>query len=206
MSTHLAKAVVFFVASSLCLVASAQPTPLDATRALIEDFKSVKRAKEGQTLSPAERAANAAVFVKLDARLAFDRITGEAIRPHKAQLSAEQLEIYATTFRALIRMVSYPDSGRFFRKATYQLSDAGGGKVKMEANLAEEDIDLDVSFHWAQIGGGWKLFDTSFDGDSLVGDYQNQFGRILKKKGADAFVQKFQERYKKELAARGALE
>jgi ABC-type transporter MlaC component len=206
MRTHLTKALVFFVASSLCLVASAQTTPLDATKALIENFKSVKRAKKGQKLSAADRAANAAVFAKLDGRFAFERITAEAIRPHKSQLTADQLGIYTKTFRALIRMVSYPDSGGFFRKATYKLADAGSAKVNMEANLEEEDIDLEVTFHWAKIGATYKLVDVSFDGDSLVSDYQNQFGRILKKKGADAFVKKFQERHQKELAARGAAE
>ena len=36
--------------------------------------------------------------------------------------------------------------------------------------------------------------DLSFDGSSLVKDYENQFTRIIKKDGADALARKIQAR------------
>ena len=104
----------------------------------------------------------------------------------------------------LIRMVAYPDSGAFLNEAKITIGAAkiNGNKadVEMEALLEEEDFETIATYHWHKVKKQWKLFDVSFDGDSLIKDYQNQFGGIIKEKGVKGLVDLLNKRHAKEKA------
>ena len=73
----------------------------------------------------------------------------------------------------------------------------GEVKVPVDAYIAEKDLDITTVFHWRKTAKGWRVVDVSFDGASLVKDYQNQFGRIIRKEGTDAFLNRLQARLEK---------
>ncbi len=179
--------------------AHAQQTPMQQTTGLIEAFKAVKAAPEGTKLGPADKKANAAAFVVLDGFLWEEAITGAPLKPHLKAFSKAQLLTFKTLFWKALRLIAYPDSGVFFKTAKYSLK--AGPKVDdlstvaMHATLEEEDIELDVVFFWAAHKGTLRLADISFDGARLSIDYQNQFGRIIKKSGAKGLIELIQKKY-----------
>lgn len=179
------------------------------TKGLIETFKSVRKAEQGATLTSDDRTANRAAFAALDGYFDYQRLVDDPMAPHVAQLDAAQLQRYRQLFRELIRTVAYPDAGGFFRDAVWTLREKprGGGRVdvQMAAHVPRKDLDTNVTFHWEpRDGGPLLLVDVSFDGDSIVADYRNQFGRILKKEGPAGLLSRLEKRLTDERARYGA--
>ncbi len=194
------------VALALSLpVAAAAKTPLERTNELIEALKAVKTAKEGESLSPADKEANKAAFKKLDGFFDFQVLTSEPLVPHKAKLTADQQTKVKSMFGELIRLVAYPKSGSFLREAQVKLgAGAKPDEVAMDAAIPKDDLKTTVVFRWKDQGGAWRVIDVSFDGSSLIKDYQNQFGRIIDKDGAQGLLNKLTSRLDKERQKQGA--
>ncbi len=182
--------------------ASAKESAVARTQALIDTFKAVKPVKEGATLSAAERAANEAVFKKLDEYFDYATLTSEPLAPHQAKVSEAQRAKIQPLFQELIRLVAFPKSGSFLKeakltvKAGKQQGDAA--EVEMHASLAKEDFETTVIFRWQEKAGFLRIVDVSFDGSSLVKDYKNQFGRIIDKDGAEGLIKKMSTRLEQE--------
>jgi ABC-type transporter MlaC component len=189
----LALALVVLAASP---AAAAAPSPVARTEALLAAFQEVK-AKPGETAA-ATRAAHETAFAALDEFFDFDTLTAEPIRPHVSKFTAAQRKEFTGKFRELIRLVAYPDTGEFLRKAQRKVGAArevnGTQVVDVELRLPEEDLETRVSFHWKEVRGALRIVDVSFDGDSLIRDYANQFGRILEKEGAAGLLRKADEK------------
>ena len=139
-----------------------------------------------------------------------ERLTGDPVAPHKDKFKPVELEQFRTLFWETIRLIAYPDSGAFFRDAKWTLDDAtiqaDRADVPLHARLEKEDVTTDLSFHWRAQGDTWLLADVSFDGSSLVKDYQNQFGRILGKEGAAGLLKRLTDRHAEESKARAGLQ
>lgn len=180
--------------------AHAAPSPTDArarTEALVEAFRKVKAPEEGKPLDEAALKANLQAFAELDAFLDRAALVNKPIEPHLKAFTPAQIAAFRVQFWDTLRRIAYPNSGTFLRTATWKLSAAmpseGSTDVEMEAHLEEEDIDTTVRFHWQKSPEGTsplRLIDVSFDGASLVVDYQNQFGRIIAKHGAAGLLER----------------
>lgn len=178
--------------------APAAVDPAARTQDMIAAFKRVPLRSAN-----APKAAVDKAFADLDAFLDFETLTQEPIRPHLAKLDAAQRAAYAAKFREVVRLVAYPDSGEFFRKATVKIGAPKAGKggtwVELDTRLPEDGTDTRLGLLWRPVGGTLRIADLTFDGDSLVRDYQNQFGRILDKEGAAGLLKRLDDK-KAELA------
>ena len=155
--------------------------------------------------------ANETAFAALDAYFDRDRLVGDPIAPFKDKLTEAQRQRYAEVFWKTLRLITYTDSGAFFQKAELKfqppvmkvVNGTPTAAVALNAYIEEDDAETDVILHWAKGAKGWRLVDTSFDGASLVKDYQNQFGRIIKKEGAEALLSKLEARFAEVSRAKG---
>jgi ABC-type transporter MlaC component len=131
------------------------------------------------------------------------------MEPHREKFSTEQLERSQAVFRQLIRIIAYPDSGEFFREARYSLKKpvikGNHADVEMNGELVEEDFEIVVTFHWMDTGSHWRIVDVSFDGASLVKDYQNQFGRIIDKEGTQGLLKRMEDHLREKEGRKGRL-
>lgn len=162
----------------------------DRTTGLIQAFLAVKPA-------PAE---NTKTFAALDGFLHRQALLDGALGPHAKALSAEQRAKFDADFWALLRRIAYPDSGTFFRTAKHSITKATPGDpstVVLHARVEKDDLETDITFVWKANGDALQLVDVSFDGASLLIDYQNQFGRIIAKKGVDGLLAVIAERLAK---------
>lgn len=177
------------VAAVAPATAPAAADPAARTQAMVAAFQKVPT-----RASQAARAVVDKAFADLDGFLDFETLTQEPIRPHLAKFDAAQRAAFATKFREVVRLVAYPDSGEFFRKAKLQFSTPrpgnGGTWVDIAARLPEDGSDTRMGLLWRSVGGTLRIADLTFDGDSLVRDYQNQFGRILDKEGAAGLLKR----------------
>ena len=72
-----------------------------------------------------------------------------------------------------------------------------GATVPMFITVEEDDLEMDTVFFWIISKGKWTLWDVSFDGSALTKDYQNQFGRIIKKDGVKGLLGKLVKKLEK---------
>ncbi|MBN1962129.1 MAG: ABC transporter substrate-binding protein [Deltaproteobacteria bacterium] len=199
---------VKIAASILVVIAAASITyaqnPLARTNELVALFKQVKKAEKGKSLSSAEQKANDAIYKQLDDFYDFDTIASEPLKPHKNKLTPAQQAKILPNFKELIRLVAYPQSGGFLQGANYKIK-AGptANETQMDANAPEKDFETTVIFRWQKQKNTWRIIDVSFDGASLIQDYKNQFGRIIKKEGGEGLIKKLEKRLDKERKKQG---
>ena len=174
---------------------AAKDAPQVRTDNLMGVFKEVHVPGNGEALlSDADKQANHAVFAKLDAFFDYERIADAVIAPSKKSLNAEQLGRFSVSFRELIRLVAFPRSGEFVRQAQLKVGKpkTQGGKVsvEVEGSVPDQDSETTITFQWEDAGAEWRVTDVSFNGVSVVKDYQNQFARVIAKDGPEGFLKK----------------
>lgn len=178
--------------------AGASQSVLKQTQALVKALEAVETPPKGQSFSKAAIKANQSAFSRLDRFFDFNTLTSKAIEPHLDHLNKEQTKRFKAVFKKLIRLSSYARSGSFLDGADYTLKRTDDPmSIALDAYVPAEDYETTVVFHWAKRGDDLKLIDTSFDGSSLVRNYQNQFGRIIKKEGVEGLLTKLQDRLDK---------
>ena len=166
------------------------------TQAFIDSLLAVKSSDNGP-LPKADADANLKVFADLDGFFDWDTLMSEPIKPRLDKFSPAELAEFNKKFKEVLRLTAYPDSGAFFRKAKYKLTPAvedGTEKVTVGLDAKRGDIETHLDIHFRKLGGVLKLYDVSFDGDSLTKDYQNQMVRIIDKGGAKDLIAKIDKR------------
>ena len=170
---------------SLTIPAFAGLSPLETTKAFVASMKSVKT--DGENSYP-----------KIDTFINFDHLTTETIRPHLKSFNEKQIKTFKPLLQQLIRLVAYPQSGDFYTESqyTYRKPTVNGDNayVIMDVIFEKEDLEIELGYFWQKTNNNWLLTDLSFDEDSLVKDYQNQFGRIIAKESVDSLNQKLQNK------------
>jgi ABC-type transporter MlaC component len=169
--------------------AAADPEAPARSRALVEAFLRVPQAP-----GPARTKA----FAELDRFLALEELVTAAVAPRKDKFSAKELARFKETFREVLRLVAYTESGAFFRtaKLTWGEPRADGDETGVPAKVVvpEEDLRTDLEFRWKRLGGALKVVDVHFEGDSLLKDYQAQIARIVDKSGPAGLQKAIDER------------
>lgn len=166
------------------------------TEAFIDRLLAVKATDKGP-LSKADQDANQKVFSELDGFFDWDYLMSEPVKPRIDKFSPAEKAEFTKKFKEVLRLAAYPDSGSFFRTAKYAVNlgkETAADNVTVSIDAKKGDIETKVDIHYRKIGDTLKLFDVSFDGDSLVKDYQNQMVRIIDKGGAKDLIAKIDKR------------
>jgi ABC-type transporter MlaC component len=183
-----------------------EPDARQRTESFVAAFKKVK--PDNGKLSKADREANAKAFAELDGYLDGEYFTDVSIKPIASKLSAGQAATFKSKFWEVVQMIAYPNSGDFFRQAKLTIGQAKEKgdvqAVSLKAELPKEDLETVVEFHWKKGPKGLRVVDVLFDGDSLVRDYQNQFARIVEKKGPEGLLKALEDKRAELLKAKGA--
>jgi ABC-type transporter MlaC component len=167
------------------------------TQAFIDNLLKVKQVEEGKELSKADKDANAKVFAELDGFFDWAFLTSEPVAPRADKFTKPERDDFDKKFKDVIRLVAYPDSGAFFRKAKWAITtgkDEGGDKATVRIEASRDDLDTKVDMKWRLVDGSLRIYDVAFDGDSLVQDYKNQMTRIIDKGGVKDLMAKIDKR------------
>lgn len=172
---------------------AAKPSASERTHQLVETLKRNAPAPD----QPPSSATQAETEKQLDDLFDFDRLTDVTLAVHKQAFKAEQFKEFRSLFRQLIRGKAL-DAGQAFNAGEVSFGDektvAKQRQVAVHVSNPEKDIDSDITFVWEDEGSSWRVVDVHLDGASVVRDYQNQFGRIIKKESAQALINKIKNR------------
>lgn len=150
------------------------------------------RTQSGKTLATDQLPAD--VLASFD----YETFTSAAIQPHKEHFDQSQLARYQSVFTSLLRKTVHRHAGAALANTRYTVGKPvqkdGTATVDVKAHLPKDDLDTTVQFVWSKKGDEWKITDIVIDGSSLVLDYRNQFGRIIRKEGVSGLLAKLEKR------------
>jgi len=127
----------------------------------------------------------------------FRRMSQWALGKNWRKATPEQRERFAEEFRKLLvrtysnALSEYADERIIFLPFS-QASDAKTVTVRTEIEHGGSVIPISYSMYNSK--QGWKVYDVSVSGVSLVTNYRSSFGSIIRKQGMDSLIEQLAEK------------
>jgi phospholipid transport system substrate-binding protein len=121
----------------------------------------------------------------------FSDMARSAMGYHWRTLSSAQRDEFARLFTSLLE-ASYMGKieGYKGQKIEYVRETQDGPNAVVYTNIVQSGNEpVSVNYRLKQADGTWKVYDVAVDQISLVGNYRNQFNRIMNDKGYDRLIQ-----------------
>lgn len=188
-SFFLLLALVLNFNSSAALAADTPPDVLarTTTQEVLAILKQDKEIQNGN-----QKKVYQLVEAKVLPNFDFNRMTQLAIGKHWPRASAKQKEALVTEFRNLL-VRTYSSSLTAFSNQTVEFK---------PLSMKPDDTDVTVRSEIRQPGGqpipidysmyktafGWKVYDVTIDGVSLVTNYRASFSNTIRQSGIDGLI------------------
>lgn len=152
---------------------------------------------------PASSANTAKLTVTFDALLDYAAFATNSLGSEWANLNDAQRKEFQSLLTTLVQR-SYTKNIR--NTLDYNIifqseSNAKDGNLvqtqaKHKTDPRKEKIQIDYLVH--KVGGGWRVYDIITEGESLVGNYQSQFRRVIKKDGFSGLMDRMRAKAKED--------
>jgi phospholipid transport system substrate-binding protein len=137
--------------------------------------------------------------------LDYDALALGALKDHRAELNDADWHEFEDTLKKLVQR-SYQKN--LDRTMDYDVQFSGETKdgdlvtvrttAQSRTNAREEPISIDYVVH--KVGGAYKITDIVTEGSSMVGNYHQQFNRIIKKDGFPELLKRMKKKLDKDEA------
>jgi len=128
----------------------------------------------------------------------FEEATRLALSRAWSQASAEQKKKLVSEFRAmLLRTYTNAMSAYAGTQAKYlpSRSKAHGAEATVRYQFSRDGgRPLQVAYEMRRTGGGWKIYDISIEGMSLVLTYRTEFDGIIKQEGIEGLIRRLAQK------------
>jgi phospholipid transport system substrate-binding protein len=179
---------------------------LAAPVALAADAQNFVKAKQTELGELVRKAKTPADEKKLEAAfdevLDYDTLARESLKDSWESLKPAERAEFQDALKKLVR-TSYRKSLRSIRDYDVEYtgeSTAEAGKLvrtvaKSRTKTHEEPLSIDYVVR--QADGKWRIVDIVTEGSSLVGNYRNQFRKIIKKQGFPELIRRMKTKLDK---------
>jgi phospholipid transport system substrate-binding protein len=127
----------------------------------------------------------------------FEKMSRWVLGRHWRRASAEQREAFVQEFeRLLVRTYSLALAGYRDQKVQYQ-STRARSDVEATVRAAIEQgggPEIPIVYEMHRTEGGWKVYDVSVEGVSLVITYRSSFGQEIQRNGLDSLIRRMGEK------------
>jgi phospholipid transport system substrate-binding protein len=178
----------FLLVTLLAAVAQAEPAP--------EQFIKDRQSELTAALRKGDRSKVDDVF---DVMIDYAAIAKDSLGEHWGSLSTDQRAQFICILRNLVSRAYRRD---LEKTLDYDVQFNGGNKVERghlvktvatsKTDDHEEPVSIDYVVH--EVDGKLKVRDILTEDSSLVGNYNAQFRRIIKKKGFDVLIEKMEKK------------
>jgi phospholipid transport system substrate-binding protein len=116
----------------------------------------------------------------------------ESLKEHWGKLSAEQRKEFENLFIDLFQDSYTRMVLNYLRQETveYRGEQPENSLVKVQTILMRANEHIPVDYSLASKDGRWFIRDVTIDGVSIVGNYQNQFRRVIQGQSFDELLKK----------------
>ncbi len=185
------------LAAAVPMLAAAQETP-DALVKRVSDevvaiIKSDKDVQSGNTTKIVELAEQ-----KVLPHFDFERMTRLAVGRNWSQATPEQKAALVKEFRTLL-VRTYSSSLAQYRDQAIEVKPSKVGAQEKDAVVKTAVIQkggpqIPIDYSMEKAESGWKVFDVTIDGASLVTTYRGTFNDQIARGGIDGLVKLLQDR------------
>lgn len=188
------KGLLKIVAGLLCMASVAQAETIapdvliDTTvRDVIAIVKQDKDIQAGDQKKILE-LVDAKVLPHFD----FVRMTQLAVGKHWRRATNEQKQALVTEFRNML-VRTYTKAFTVYRDQTVEMKPfrmaADATEVTVKTAIIKPGVPpVPVDYEMRKTGDGWKAFDVSIEGVSLVNSYRGTFGTQIEQSGIDGLI------------------
>jgi len=166
----------------------------DEVMAAIQSDEKLAAGDKGRALQLAEQ--------KVLPHVDFEEATRLAVSRAWSRASAEQQKALVTEFRAML-LRTYTNAIGTYTGAQARLLPTRG-KPQGETRGSEATVRYQfsrsggkpvlVAYEMRKTGAGWKIYDISLEGMSLVLTYRTEFDGILKQEGIDGLIRRLAQK------------
>jgi len=172
---------------AFALGASADGDPMAAVKGTVNQVLSIVSDPSYKSATSQRREQLREVITQ---RFDFTDMARSAMGYHWRSLSQGQRDQFVQLFTGLLE-ASYMGKieGYKGQKVVYLKETHDGDLAQVNTQIAQSGNEpISVNYRLKQSGGSWKVYDVLIDQISLVGNYRNQFTRIINQKGYDSLV------------------
>lgn len=136
----------------------------------------------------------------------FERMTRLAVGRNWAQANDTQKQALVKEFRTLL-VRTYSSSLSQYRNQTIEVKPTKIGAADKEAIVRTAVIQqggppIPIDYSMEKADSGWKVYDVTIDGASLVTTYRGTFNDQIQKGGIDGLVKTLQDRNRSPVPAK----
>ena len=185
------KLIALVFASLLAAVAQAQEAPDVLVKQVTEEVLDIVR-KDKEIQNGSAKKAIDLVDAKVIPHFNFRHMTALAVGKDWRKASPQQQEQLAAEFKTLlVRTYSNALTSYKNQKVVYKpfKMNAGDTDVLVRTEVQQpgnKPVQLDYSLE--KLDAGWKVYDVSVAGISLVTNYREQFGQEVRNGGIDGLI------------------
>ena len=190
--------VVWFTLASLAQASAGAALEAEAlVRNTTTEILALLRETQGSG-SENQARVNELVAEKVLPHFDFERMTRLAAGRNWRNLSDTQRELLVTEFRSLlIRTYSTALTGYQDRSIDYPASapQSDATKTVVKTRIRQEGATaISIDYRMSLQESGWKVYDISVDGISLVVNYRSMFNSTIESSGADSLIQMIRDK------------
>ena len=196
----MSKVLAFLGAMALAAAVSAQEIAPDQlvqkiTAEVLAAIKSDKQLAAGDK-QKALKLAEEKVLPYID----FEEATRLAVGRAWSQANPEQKKKLVAEFRNML-VRTYSNAIEAYQGQTLKVLPSRGGKPegKDEATVRTQFVraggqPLPIEFQMRKAEKGWKVYDISVEGISLVLTYRSEFDQVVKQEGIDGLIKRLSQK------------
>lgn len=182
---------ILFSALCISLPLRAQSGASGTVKAILDKAMDIQTSPELQ--GSEHRKERSAQTRKLIAdNFASAEMARESIQDHWDKLSAGQRQQYQDLFTGLFQDSYTRMVLNFLRRETveYPGESSQGKSTKVQTVIMRTNEHIPVDYILEQKSQKWLIRDVIIDGVSIVENYKNTFGRVIRTQGFESLVQK----------------
>jgi phospholipid transport system substrate-binding protein len=187
------------LAACVPLLAAAQEAPDAMVKRVTDEVLTIIRSDKDLQGGDARKIATLAEQ-KVLPHFDFTRMTRLAVGRNWQQASDAQKEALTKEFRTLL-VRTYSSSLTAYRNQTIEVKPAKMGAQDKDVTVRTQVIQqggppIPIDYSMEKAADGWKVYDVTIDGASLVTTYRSSFNDQISKGGIDGLVKTLADRNK----------
>ena len=184
---------VFLVAGMLLVaqIVSAEENPTILVSETSEIVRAILVKENGSNTEAVRTEVQQVLYPRFD----FNRMTALAVGKYWKQATPEQKTALSDEFRTLLTrtyfstMLRYRDAKLNVKQEPLLANDGKEATVKSDVVVGNAQQPVLIDYVLYHTEDGWKVFNVSVEGASLVTVYRNQFAEEINKGGLDGLIQ-----------------
>ena len=190
------KSVLALSMLAFAFTVSAEESPAKLVQDTSETVRAILVKENGSNTAAVRTEVQQLIYPRFD----FNRMTALAVGKHWKQATPEQKTALSDEFRTLLTrtyfstMLRYRDAKLSVKPDVLLANEGKEATVKSDVVVGNAQQPVQIDYVLYNTDEGWKVFNVSVEGASLVTVYRNQFGEEISKGGLDGLVLSLQNK------------